>query len=67
MALEHLKLYTTWKRKENNMDNNFKELLLAIANCLENIAYSSHNPQVDGYVRLIAQEIYSYLNDIEED
>lgn len=48
------------------MDNNFKELLLAIANCLENVAYCSHESQVAGYVRLIAQEIYSYLNDLED-
>ena len=48
------------------MDKNFKELLLSIANCLENIAYVSSNSQVDGYVRLIAQEIYAYLNDIED-
>lgn len=56
----------TWKPKENNMDKNFKELLLTIANCLENIAYCSSNGQVDGYVRMIAQEIYTHLNDIED-
>jgi len=48
------------------MDDNFKELLLSIANCLENIAYVSNNSQVDGYVRIIAQEIYTYLNSIED-
>lgn len=48
------------------MDNNFKELLLSIANCLENIAYCSTNSQVDGYVRIMAQEIYTYLNSAKD-
>lgn len=49
------------------MDKNFKELLLTIANYLENIAYLSNNGSIDRYVTLIAQEIYTYLNDTEAD
>ena len=49
------------------MDKNFKELLLTIANHLESIAYFSRDAQLDGYIRLIAQEIYTYLNDTEDD
>lgn len=56
----------TWKREENNMDNDLKELLISVANNLENIAYYSDNSRVDGYLRIIAQDIYAYLDTVED-
>lgn len=48
------------------MDKNLYELLLSIARNLENIATYEQNFSTQGYIQMIAQDIYMYLDTIEE-
>lgn len=49
------------------MDNNIQELLLSIARNLENLAEHEQDYSKEGYILLIAQDIYTYLDTIERD
>lgn len=49
------------------MDKNLQELLLSIARSLENIADHEDDFSKQGYILLIAQDIYTYLDTLEND
>ena len=49
------------------MDKNLQELLLSIARSLENIANHEEDFSKQGYILLIAQDIYTYLDTLEDD
>ena len=57
----------TCRRKENNMDKQLEELLLSTARNLENLANHEDNYSKQGYILLIAQDIYTYLDAVAED
>lgn len=48
------------------MDKQLNELLLSIARNLENLAVYEDNFSKQGYLQMIAQDIYMYLDTIEE-
>ena len=49
------------------MDKNIQELLLSIARNLENISEHEQDFSKQGYLQIIAQDIYTYLDTIEND
>lgn len=48
------------------MDKNTQELLLSIARSLENLANHEEDFSKQGYILLIAQDIYTYLDTVED-
>jgi len=48
------------------MDKNTQELLLSIARSLENLANYEEDFSKQGYILLIAQDIYTYLDTVED-
>ena len=49
------------------MDKQLEELLLSTARNLENLANHEENYSIQGYILLIAQDIYTYLDALAED
>lgn len=49
------------------MDKQLYELLLSTARNLENLANHEQDYSLQGYILLIAQDIYTYLDAVEED
>ena len=49
------------------MDKNTQELLLSIARNLENLSNHEQDYSKQGYLLLIAQDIYTYFDTVEDD
>ena len=49
------------------MDKNTQDLLLSIARNLENLSEHEQDFSKQGYILLIAQDIYTYLDTVEND
>lgn len=49
------------------MDRNTQDLLLSIARNLENLSEHELDFSKQGYLQIIAQDIYTYLDTVEND